>query len=157
MVKKKSRSFPALFIGRFQPFHLGHLDVVKQMLARHKKIIIGIGSAQYAGTMKNPFSALVRAKMIRASLHRAKIPAQKFTIVKIPDIHNDIRWVAHVEKLALPFGAVWSGTSKVQKLFRKNKTHAVISPKFNINVSGTHIRRLMRNKKPWNHLVPYAN
>lgn len=154
MVKKKSRRLPAFFIGRFQPFHFGHLDVVKQMLARHPKIIIGIGSAQYSGTAKNPFSASARIKMVRGSFRGAKIPARKFTIVKIPDIHNDNRWVAHVEKLTPPFGAVWSGTPKVQKLFRKAKTHAVTSPQFNLDISGTKIRRLMRNKKPWKHFVP---
>ncbi len=157
MVKKKSRALPALFIGRFQPFHIGHLDVVKQVLGRHQKIIIGIGSAQYAGTAKNPFSSSVRAKMIRDALRRVKISVRKFTIVKIPDIHDDSRWVAHVEKLVPRFGAVWSGTPKVQKLFRKNKMHAVVSPKFNLAVSGTKIRRLMWQKKSWRHLVLNAS
>lgn len=147
---------PALFIGRFQPFHKGHLDVVRQMLRRYPKIIIGIGSAQFAGVPKNPFPAAKRIQMIRKSLRAAHIPARKFTIVKIPDIHNDNRWAAHVEKLAPRFGDMWSGTKKVQKLFRKNGKHNVIAPKFNFNISGTKIRTLMKTKKKWQHLVPGA-
>lgn len=147
---------PALFIGRFQPFHKGHLNVVKQMLRRYPKIIMGIGSAQFAGVPKNPFHAAQRAQMIRKSLRAAHIPARKFTIVKIPDIHNDNRWVAHVEKLAPRFGDVWSGTQKVQKLFRKDGKHNVVRPKFNLSISGTKIRALMKTKKKWQRLVPSA-
>ena len=64
---------PSLFIGRFQPFHLGHLDAIQQILATHKKIIIGIGSAQYEGIETNPYSAALRRRMIEESLHDVDI------------------------------------------------------------------------------------
>jgi nicotinamide-nucleotide adenylyltransferase len=44
----------ALFIGRFQPLHLGHLDALKQI--SKEEIIIGIGSSQYSGTKENPYN-----------------------------------------------------------------------------------------------------
>lgn len=147
---------PALFIGRFQPFHKGHLDAVKQMLRANRKIVIGVGSAQYAGTPANPFSASLRTWMIRRSLAEAGIAAKKFSIVKIPDIHDDTRWVTHVEKIAAPFAEVWSGTPKVQKLFRKNSNYAVVVPRFRTGVSGTVIRKRMHEKERWEHLVPAA-
>ncbi|MBI2639123.1 nicotinamide-nucleotide adenylyltransferase [Candidatus Peregrinibacteria bacterium] len=150
------RQLSALFIGRFQPFHKGHLDVVRQVLRLYPKIIIGIGSAQYSGMPKNPFSAAQRIRMIRGSLRAANISTRKFALVKISDIHNDNRWVKHVEKLAPQFGDVWSGTKKVQKLFRKDGKHKTVRPKFNLNISGTKIRALMKTKKKWQHLVPSA-
>ena len=50
----------ALFIGRFQPFHSGHVDAIKQI--SEKEIIIGIGSSQYSGTDDNPYSFEERKK-----------------------------------------------------------------------------------------------
>ncbi|MBP7820288.1 MAG: adenylyltransferase/cytidyltransferase family protein, partial [Candidatus Methanofastidiosum sp.] len=47
----------ALYIGRFQPFHLGHLHVVKLILNSSKEIIIAIGSSQVSHTIQNPFTA----------------------------------------------------------------------------------------------------
>lgn len=147
---------PPLFIGRFQPFHLGHLDAIKCILQRHKKIIIAIGSAQYSGLPKNPFPAHLREKMIIASLTAAGIPKRKITLVKIPDINNDSKWVSHVEHIAPQFGVVYSGTPKVQKLFKKNGKHQVLSPRFNLAISATEIRRKIKLGEAWEHLVSSA-
>ena len=46
----------SVFIGRFQPFHLGHLQNVKKALDNSLKIIINVGSSFNAANMKNPFS-----------------------------------------------------------------------------------------------------
>lgn len=143
----------AFFVGRFQPFHLGHLDVIKQILRKYKKVIIGIGSAQYKNVPKNPYSAALRKKMIDKSLRAAKIPRRKFTIVKIPDIHNDTKWVSRVEKLTPKFETVYSGTPRVQRLFRKAKKYRVVRPKFNLKISGTEVRRRMREGRNWKELV----
>jgi len=145
---------PVLFIGRFQPFHLGHLDAIRQVLSSHDKIIIGIGSAQYSGKQKNPYPVNMRQKMIQESLRDARISGERFSIVHIPDIHNDDEWVAHVEKLCPPFGAVLSGTPLVQDLFRKNGTHEVMTPQFNFHISGTAVREKMADKEPWEEMVP---
>ena len=147
---------PPLFIGRFQPFHRGHLDVVKQILGRHKKIIIGIGSSQHSGTPENPFSGEMRARMIQNSLRDEGIGKQRFTIIQIPDINNDDKWVAHVEAIAPAFAAIYSGTPKVQALFEKDGKHKVQSPKFNLLISGTEVREKMARGQPWEDLVPPA-
>ena len=61
-----------LFIGRFQPFHLGHLSVVKDIVARNDvgEIIIGVGSSQYDNTEENPYSYEIREEMINRILHK---------------------------------------------------------------------------------------
>lgn len=150
---KKIKAVSPLFIGRFQPFHLGHLDAIQQILGRHEKIIIGIGSAQYKNLPENPYSAALRKRMIEISLREAKIPRQKFTIVKIPDIHDDTKWVTHVEKLIPRFGTVYSGTPRVRRLFRKNGKYKVAMPKFNLKISGTEVRKRMKEGKKWEWMV----
>ena len=58
----------ALFIGRFQPFHLGHLLLLQRLSKQYDEFIIGIGSSQYQNTYDNPFSEEERRQMIIQSL-----------------------------------------------------------------------------------------
>jgi len=57
-----------LYVGRFQPFHLGHLSAVKSVLKDVEELVIVIGSAQYSHTTANPFTAGERLIMIRKAL-----------------------------------------------------------------------------------------
>jgi len=57
-----------LMMGRFQPFHLGHLDLVKQILSECDEIIIAITSSQFNYLEKDPFTAGERIEMIHQSL-----------------------------------------------------------------------------------------
>lgn len=125
----------ALFIGRFQPFHSGHLDAIKQISA--SEIIIGVGSSQYSGTNDNPYSFEERKKMIEKSL------GKKSKIIAIPDIHDAKKWVAHVEKIVGKFDIVYTGNDMVRRLFEE-KYYKVKSLKININISGTELRKKMK-------------
>lgn len=140
-----------LYIGRFQPFHLGHLDAVKQILAntpRRGVIIIGIGSAQDNISKKNPFTTREREDMIKIVMKNKKIK-----IIPIPDIGDDTKWVKHVETLAPTFDAIYTGSPKVKKLFKK-AGYTVCPLKFNLKISATKVRRQMREGKNWEKLVP---
>ena len=57
-----------VFIGRFQPFHVGHLHNIAIGLESCEKLIILIGSAFRARTIKNPFTFAERKQMILADL-----------------------------------------------------------------------------------------
>ena len=46
----------AVFVGRFQPLHNGHQHVIDQALRSAKKLIILIGSADTARSIRNPFT-----------------------------------------------------------------------------------------------------
>ncbi|WP_299429230.1 bifunctional nicotinamide-nucleotide adenylyltransferase/Nudix hydroxylase [uncultured Meiothermus sp.] len=58
----------AVFIGRFQPPHLAHLETMTRALARFEQLVVVIGSALCYPTPKNPFSAEQLEAMIRESL-----------------------------------------------------------------------------------------
>lgn len=135
---------PALYIGRFQPFHLGHLDAIKQILAHEKKVIIAIGSAEDYGTPKNPFTTSERYALIEEGLKKAKITKSKYCIIPIRDINNEPEWVEHVKRLAPEFGNVWTGSPIVKKLFTANGKHKVFTLKKRIKISGTIIRKKMK-------------
>ena len=55
-----------LILGRFQPFHLGHLSVIQEILNEQIEPIICIGSAQKGNTKDNPFTTVERKTMIKA-------------------------------------------------------------------------------------------
>ena len=53
-----------VFIGRFQPFHLAHMQTIKIALQQSQYVLLALGSAQNERNIKNPFSANEREQMI---------------------------------------------------------------------------------------------
>jgi len=143
----------ALFIGRFQPFHKGHLHVLKFISNQYDEIIIGIGSSQYKNKIDNPFSEDERKKMIVNSFEKNQI--KNYKIVPIPDIHDPPNWVAHVLNFVNDFDIVISHNSLTLKLFSEKGFKTVIVPTFKKEkYSGRNIRDRMRKGLDWEDLVP---
>ncbi len=86
----------AYIIGRFQPFHKGHLYLIKEALKVADKAIIGIGSANIID-FDNPFPIDERIEMVKNELKKAKLNDYIEKIVTIDDVYNDDKW----RKLAL--------------------------------------------------------
>ena len=76
--------FRALYPGRFQPFHSGHLEAVKHILKNTYEIIIMIGSALQSHTLRNPFTAGERITMVRLALKEAGIPIERAELSMLP-------------------------------------------------------------------------
>ncbi|MEM0127748.1 MAG: nicotinamide-nucleotide adenylyltransferase [Thermoplasmatales archaeon] len=142
-----------LLIGRFQPFHNGHLWLVEKIVREYGSIIIGIGSAQESHTLVNPFTAGERQYMIQKALESNSI--RDFYLVPIEDIYRNSLWVSHILSLTPPFDVAISGNPLVKRLFEEaGKT--VIEPEMKSRevYSGREIRRKIINGEPWEHLVP---
>ena len=140
-----------LFIGRFQPFHLGHLSDIKDALKEVDELVIAIGSSQHSGTKENPFSTEERIKMIEDTLIGENMG--NYTIYPIPDIGNDKKWVEHVEVLIPKFGVVFTGNELTERLF-KEKNYKVRRVKFIEGITATEIRKRMISNESWEELVP---
>ena len=68
----------SIFIGRFQPFHTAHLELVKEALRQAETAIVVIGSYKKAPSPKHPWSAEEREAMMRAALYsRRKCSASR--------------------------------------------------------------------------------
>lgn len=85
----------ALFIGRFQPFHNGHLYSLKKCLELAESVIVAVGSSQESGTENNPWDFETRKKMVE-SLSGV---SRKVRVVAIPDLFNDQRWGEQIVSL----------------------------------------------------------
>lgn len=84
-----------IFIGRFEPFHLGHRFVVMQALERSHKVILLIGSANAPRTLKNPFSFAERQAMIVGAFD--KTSAERLAFMPIDDtLYNDHQWLKNI-------------------------------------------------------------
>ena len=89
-----------VYIGRFQPFHIGHEKIVSQMLAECEKVIVFVGSSNFARNVhNNPFTYYERQEMITQSFwyHNQK---DKLIIAPLPDIlYNNTAWASQVQAI----------------------------------------------------------
>lgn len=143
----------ALFIGRFQPFHNGHLKLINEILKSNDKAIIGIGSAQEKNTRENPFSAAERIKMIKLALKEAGLPAKKFSFIKINDAFDDVKWIKEALSKAGKFDSAYTNNGWVKACFQHYgiKTH---STQYFGSYKGELIRKRIAKGKQWEDSVP---
>ena len=145
----------SLVVGRFQPLHKGHMDVILKCAEESDHLTIGIGSAQYSHTPENPFTAGERYMMINKALRDEGIG--NYSIVPIEDLNRYPIWVAHVVSLVPPFRRVYSNNPLTKRLFQESGFEVRDSPLYNRDVfSGTEIRRRIINDEEWRTLVPSA-
>lgn len=86
-----------VLIGRFQPFHNAHLELVKFALNQAQTLVIGLGSSNQAPDTRNPWSADERQVMIRSCLTEDENKRIRFA--RLEDYYyNNLRWVAGVQK-----------------------------------------------------------
>lgn len=150
-----SKPSRALFIGRFQPFHKGHLRAIQHILERSQEIVISIGSAQYSHTHKNPFTAGERVTMIRLALDEAKVNPGSYYIIPIRDVHIHRTWVSHVVSLTPKFDSVYTNEPLTTTLFRDEGYPLHSIPFYDRDVySATEIRERLLKGGDWQSLVP---
>jgi nicotinamide-nucleotide adenylyltransferase len=144
-----------LLVGRMQPVHEGHIEVIKRILEDVDEVIIGIGSAQLSHTVKDPFTAGERVMMLTKALTEYNISASKYYIIPIQDVVCNSVWVAHVKMITPPFNKVYTGNSLVKQLFKESGYQVTVPPLYNREVySGTEVRKRMLEGKEWESLVP---
>ncbi|RLG89976.1 nicotinamide-nucleotide adenylyltransferase [Candidatus Bathyarchaeota archaeon] len=144
-----------LIVGRFQPFHKGHLHAVKRVLEEVDEIIIVVGSAQYSHRLDNPFTAGERLLMIRRALQEAEIPASKFWLIPVPDLHVHMLWVSHVVGYTPRFHVVYTNEPLTRRLFEEAGFEVKPIPFHKRRVySATEIRSRILAGKKWESLVP---
>jgi len=107
----------ALLLGRFQPFHNGHLKVVKDIAKEAEYLVIAIGSAQYSHSKENPFTAGERYTMITKALKSEGI--ENYHIVTIEDLHRYAAWVSHVVSHTPKFDVIYAHNPLSIRLFKE--------------------------------------
>lgn len=142
-----------LFIGRFQPFHKGHLVATKQILEECDSLIIGVGSAQEERTQTNPLSGGERITMIKRVVENRGL--EPIEIYPVPDLNCHPAWPYYVESLLPNFDKVYGNSEVVLDLFdyigyKTGEIEQVEREQY----KGTEIRKKIRDGEEWKDLVP---
>ena len=108
-----------LVVGRFQPFHRGHLELIRALRrgSPHERLLVVIGSAEQAYTWANPFTAGERYEMVERALTEARVP--DVAIVPVVDIARHALWVRYLEGLLPRFDWVYSHNPLTVLLFQR--------------------------------------
>jgi len=142
-----------LLIGRFQPFHLGHLDAVLFGLARTENLFICIGSSNKSNERKNPFSAEERREMILTSIEPSI--ADRIKIFDVPDVGDHEKWTFEIDKTVPKYDIVFTNDEFTKTLFEKREISVIsVILKDREKFSGTNIRNLITQNENWRDLVP---
>lgn len=158
-------------LGRFQPLHLGHMEYLEEAKRRCNRLVIGITNPDTSALTfhsadprrsqphNNPFSYFVRHEMIDASLLEAGWAPASFAIVPA-----DVSDVARVG-VFLPTPTHTTVFITIYDEWGEEKARRLAELGYSIDIlwrrdmsqrltSGTELRQLIRDNKPWTHLVP---
>lgn len=114
---KNQSSKNALIIGRFQPIHKGHLNLIKRYSMAGYFIKIAIGSSDKKFEKDNPLTAEERENLIKKALKENSI--KNYKIYHVPDIKSDKSYVSHVLKIVGSINTILTGNPYILKLFLK--------------------------------------
>jgi len=84
-----------VLIGRFQPFHTAHLEIVKRATVLADQIVIIVGSSLQPRTYKNPFTFEERKAMIKSAT--AGLNIQVYVESNFDTVYNDQAWAVRVQ------------------------------------------------------------
>lgn len=144
--------FRGCLIGRFQPFHSGHLRLIEHIAEDVDELVIGIGSADASHTRRNPFTAGERVMMVRKTLEPYDITDY---VVPIEDLERNSVWVSHVQSMAPEFDVAYSNNSLVVRLFSEAGIEVRQTRMFDReDLKGSEIRKQMIEGEVWRQYVP---
>jgi nicotinamide-nucleotide adenylyltransferase len=143
-----------ILIGRFQPFHEGHMRVIEDIVDEVDELVIGIGSADASHEPRNPFTAGERIMMIHNTLQSLETTTY---VVPLDDMDRNSVWVSHVESMSPWFDVAYSNNPLVIRLFREAGVEVRQTEMFDReNLKGSEIRGLMGRNDDWEQFVSDA-
>ena len=140
-------------IGRFQPFHLGHLEAIKFGLTKVENLWIGIGSSNKSIEKRNPFTADERKEMIISSLDSTI--SKHVKIYYIPDTNDHEKWISLVDSIIPKYDLVFSNDDFTRNIYERNDIKVISVPLKNREIfSATNVRAKLETDQNWEELVP---
>ena len=145
----------ALFVGRFQPFHHGHLHAVRTILEEAEELVIVVGSAQMSHELDNPFTAGERIEMTQRALDAAAVDRGRYMLIPIPDAPAHRVWVSQVESQTPNFDIVYTNQPLTRRLLLEAGYEVRgIELHRRDQYEATEIRRRILAGEDWRAVVP---
>jgi nicotinamide-nucleotide adenylyltransferase len=144
-----------LLVGRFQPFHLGHLSAVKYALKEVQYLYVIVGSAQRNHERDNPFTAGERITMIKSALDGNGVDPSKWMAIPMADADSHSLWVSTVKSMVPKFDTIFTNDALTFSLFKEEKIDVRAVPYLDRrSYSATNVRDRILERKDWESLVP---
>lgn len=132
----------AVFLWRFQPFHIGHMSIVEKIFQNDfEKLLLIIGSSDKSWTDENPWTLQEREEIIRASIPLEL--QEKIDIIGLDDVPDDDVWCENLKQLFSEEVILFTGNEWVRDICeRQGITTDWITP--TIDISATKIREMIK-------------
>jgi cytidyltransferase-like protein len=153
--------------GRFQPFHLGHLEYLRGAAERSDEIWIGITNPDPARIKpeesdplrhlpeSNPYSYAERLLMAKAAAFDLGLDPATVHVIPFP-VNEPELWPAYVPRGVtqyLRLFSAWGGT-KLERLREAGYDVVVLDEGTEKEISGVEVRKALREGGDWASLVP---
>ena len=144
-----------LIVGRFQPFHKGHLSMIRQGLEVCEKVKIVIGSSNRNFERENPLTVEERLAILNLVIKKEKWQEKILEVKKLEDTVDNLKWMNNLIKIAGKFEVV-IGNDNLVSVLAKYKGYEVFRPKLSRREiwQATIIRQNIIEGKKWKNLVP---
>jgi len=153
--------------GRFQPFHLGHLEYLKGAAARCDELFVGITNPDPERIQpeesdplrhlpeSNPFTYVERLLMVKAAAGDAGLDPARLHVIPFP-INEPELWRAYVPEDVVQFIRLFSdwGGTKLERLREAGYEVVVLDEGAAKELSGADVRAALREGGDWQRLVP---
>ena len=89
-----------VLIGRFQPVHNAHVEIIRRAMKLTRELIIIVGTANQPRTYKNPWTSKEREMMLQNVLDQVDTGDTRIRIEhNIDTIYNDTAWMRRVQDI----------------------------------------------------------
>jgi cytidyltransferase-like protein len=153
--------------GRFQPFHVGHLEYLRGAAERCEEVFVGITNPdperikpEASDPLRhlpesNPFTYVERLLMVKAAAQDAGIDLARLHVIPFP-VNEPELWHAYVPEDVVQFIRLFSdwGGTKLERLRDAGYEVVVLDEGAAKAVSGADVRAALRNGGDWESLVP---
>jgi len=144
-----------LLIGRFQPFHYGHLAAVKYALKEVEYLYIAVGSAQHSHERDNPFTAGERVEMIKSALDEEGVDGGRWMAIPVPDSDSHSVWASTVKSMVPRFNIAFTNDYLTFRLLKEEGLEVKAVPYLRRDeYSATNVRQRILERKDWEKVVP---
>ena len=92
-----------VFVGRFQPFHLEHKRIIDIALEKSRNVLVLVGSAGKARTIRNPFTFDERKQMIEGAFVQSSLFTDRKNRLIVKPLYdktyNEAAWINQVQHI----------------------------------------------------------
>jgi cytidyltransferase-like protein len=153
--------------GRFQPFHLGHLEYLRGAAERSHEVFVGITNPDPTRIRpepsdplrhlpeSNPWSYAERLLMVKAAATDLGLDLARIHVIPFPVNEPDL-WPAYVPAEATQYLRLFSdwGGTKLERMRQVGYEVVVLDEGAEKEISGADVREALRAGGDWESLVP---